>query len=208
MNSTNARKIFVNNLKYFMNIKGISQSDISNALNIPLSTISSWYNEASYPRVDKMQALADYFNISMRDLTDIQTSFSHNIRKIDLYNVISCGKGSFVDDNIIDTISLPADLLNPNKEYFAQYAKGDSMIGAHIKDGDLVIFEKTSQVTNGMIGSFCIGEDNATCKRLKVTDKQIILLPENPDYDPILVNAEDFRCVGKLAFVVSNRTRG
>ena len=73
---TNAREIFTENLKHYMNIKQKSQSDISKALDIPLSTVSSWYNGASYPRVDKMQALADYFNISMRNLTDEQNNNS------------------------------------------------------------------------------------------------------------------------------------
>ena len=57
---TNAREIFTENLKHYMNIKQKSQSDISKALDIPLSTVSSWYNGASYPRVDKMQALPTY----------------------------------------------------------------------------------------------------------------------------------------------------
>lgn len=128
-----------------------------------------------------------------------------NIFKVPLYDSISCGTGGFVGDNIIDYVSLPSNLFSPRKEYFAQYAHGDSMINANINDGDLVIFEKTSSVTNGMIGCFCVDDNIATCKRLSMTNGQIILLPENPSYNPIITNVETFKCIGKLAFVINDR---
>ena len=128
-----------------------------------------------------------------------------NIFKVPLYDSISCGTGGFVGDNIIDYVSLPAEMFSSKKEYFAQYAHGDSMINANINDGDLVIFEKTSSVTNGMIGCFCVDDNIATCKRLSMTNGQIILLPENPSYNPIIANVETFKCIGKLAFVINDR---
>ena len=137
--------------------------------------------------------------------TFIKNTIDKLIRKIALYELISCGTGGFVGDNIIDYVSLPAEMFSSKKEYFAQYAHGDSMINANINDGDLVIFEKTSLVTNGMIGCFCVDDNTATCKRLSMTNGQIILLPENPSYSPIIANVETFKCVGKLAFVINYR---
>lgn len=137
--------------------------------------------------------------------TFIKNTIDKLIRKIALYELISCGTGGFVDDNIIDYVSLPAEMFSSKKEYFAQYAKGDSMSNANINDGDLVIFEKTSSVTNGMIGCFCIDDNTATCKRLSMTNGQIILLPENPSYSPIIASVETFKCIGKLAFVINDR---
>lgn len=140
------------------------------------------------------------------EVVDDDLTFDNpNIFKVPLYDSISCGTGGFVDDNIIDYVSLPASMFSARKEYFAQYAKGDSMINVNINDGDLVIFEKTSSVTNGMIGCFCIDDNIATCKRLSMTNGQIILLPENPSYDPIICDVETFKCVGKLAFVINDR---
>ena len=137
--------------------------------------------------------------------TFIKNTIDKLIRKIALYELISCGTGGFVDDNIIDYVSLPAEMFSSKKEYFAQYAKGDSMINANINNGDLVIFEKTSSVSNGMIGCFCVDDNIATCKRLSMTNGQIILLPENPSYNPIIANVETFKCIGKLAFVINDR---
>lgn len=137
--------------------------------------------------------------------TFIKNTIDKLIRKIALYELISCGTGGFVDDNIIDYVSLPAEMFSSKKDYFAQYAHGDSMINANINDGDLIIFEKTSSVTNGMIGCFCVDDNIATCKRLSMSDGQIILLPENPSYNPIIANVETFKCIGKLAFVINDR---
>lgn len=140
------------------------------------------------------------------EVVDDDLTFDNpNIFKVPLYDSISCGTGGFVDDNIIDYVSLPSNLFNPRKDYFAQYAHGDSMINANINDGDLIIFEKTSSVTNGMIGCFCVDDNIATCKRLSMSDGQIILLPENPSYNPIIANVETFKCIGKLAFVINDR---
>ena len=66
----NAREIFVTNLKYWMEIRHKEQADISRDLNINISTVSSWVNGIAYPRVDKMQMLADYLNVPMKYLTD------------------------------------------------------------------------------------------------------------------------------------------
>lgn len=68
--SNDARRIFIDNLKRIMSQKNIKQSDIANKTGFPLSTISSWYNGQSYPRVDKMQKLADVLGVSMKELTD------------------------------------------------------------------------------------------------------------------------------------------
>ena len=56
-----------------------------------------------------------------------------------------------------------------------------------------------------MIGCFCIDDNTATCKRLSISNDQIILLPENPSYNPIIVSVESFKSIGKLAFVINDR---
>ncbi|MDL2276162.1 helix-turn-helix domain-containing protein [Breznakia sp. OttesenSCG-928-G09] len=73
----NAREIFVKNLKRIMEKKKISQTIIAREMNLPLSTISSWVNAQSYPRVDRMSKLANILNVSMNELTgDSDQGFS------------------------------------------------------------------------------------------------------------------------------------
>lgn len=129
--------------------------------------------------------------------------------QIPLYQPLSCGTGAYVDENMDEFITIPNSMLKPNKQYFANYACGDSMINQNIHDGDLIIFEKTNTIENGQIGSFILDGEEATCKIYKKDSKTglILLLPANNAYDPIPISNdnESFRVVGKLALVINNR---
>ena len=67
--SDNAREIFIKNLRYIMEKKGITQADICRELNIPSATISNWCTGQRYPRIDKMQQLADMLGVTYSTLT-------------------------------------------------------------------------------------------------------------------------------------------
>lgn len=127
-----------------------------------------------------------------------------NSRKssIPLYSSLCCGKGLFINDNIEDYIAVPDRYINSNKEYFANIAKGDSMIGKGINEGDTLIFEKTNVLESGQIGSFCINDGNdCVCKTFrKLNNGMIVLESANPKYDPIIIDVtnECFRVIGKL----------
>lgn len=128
---------------------------------------------------------------------------------IRIYQSISCGTGKNVEDNIYEYITLPESLFKQGKEYFCQFAIGDSMLNENINEGDLLVFEKTSIVENGQIGCFCIDENMATCKKFYKDDASAIitLQPANPKYAPIIVTVENmnFHVVGKLSLVINKR---
>ena len=65
----NAREIFVKNLKYLMDAKGITQADICRELEVSSATASDWCNGKKYPRVDAMQRLADLLGVLYSTLT-------------------------------------------------------------------------------------------------------------------------------------------
>lgn len=67
--SDNAREIFIKNLRYIMEKKGITQADICRELNIPSATMSNWFTGQRYPRIDKMQQLADILGVTYSTLT-------------------------------------------------------------------------------------------------------------------------------------------
>ena len=64
------KRIFAKNFNYYLTINKKTQADIVQDLRISASTVSDWANGKKYPRVDKMQMLADYFNILKSDLTE------------------------------------------------------------------------------------------------------------------------------------------
>ena len=126
--------------------------------------------------------------------------------RIPLYSTLCCGDGGFNEDNIIEMVAVPSKGLNPNLEYFAQIADGESMKDAGIGDGDLLVFERVDKVDNGVIGCFCIDLNKAMCKKYKEQDGMIILMPMNNEYDPKFIDPlnSHFRCLGKLKKVIKD----
>ncbi|MEG0917637.1 MAG: XRE family transcriptional regulator [Myroides sp.] len=192
--------------------KGISAYRLSKDTGIPTSSLTDWKKGRSKPKLDKLQILADYFCVSVSYLSGETTeraekkAVNDNFVQLPLYNQICCGTGCFIDDEIIEYISLPDTMLNKNSEYFAQYAKGDSMINENINDGDLLIFEKTCTLENGQVGCFCANDDYAMCKKFYKTSEGVIMLnPSNDEYDPIIISESNncFRVLGKLALIIS-----
>ena len=84
---------------------------------------------------------------------------------------------------------------------FCLKAKGDSMIGARILDGDIVFIKEAPMVNNGEIAGVIIG-DQATLKRVYYYPEKgkLILQAENPKYEPLVYIGEELneiRILGK-----------
>lgn len=80
-----------------------------------------------------------------------------------------------------------SESVRRGRELFALRICGDSMIDAGILDGDIVVVHKTPVARNGEIAVALI-EDEATVKRFYKEDGHYRLQPENPDYEPIIVD--------------------
>ena len=64
------KDIFANNLKKQMELNGKTRNDICAALEISYFTVSDWVNGKKYPRMDKVERLAEYFGIPKSDLIE------------------------------------------------------------------------------------------------------------------------------------------
>ena len=64
------KEIFSINLKRLMEQKGVSRQDLSRILGVSYFTISDWVNGKKYPRMDKVERLADYFHVLKSDLIE------------------------------------------------------------------------------------------------------------------------------------------
>lgn len=195
--------------------KGLTQQELGQMLGVQKSAIAK-YENGRVPNLKRetISKLAEIFNVTPNYLLGIDEPtapyFSNNI-DIPLYNDVCCGEGMFVEDNIEEYISLPESLLNPRKDYFCQYANGDSMQDESIRPGDLIIFEKTQALNNGDIGCFGIEDNIATCKKYyrDHANNCVILQPANDKYSPIIINEynyHSFKIIGKLALVISKRS--
>ena len=67
--SDNAREIFVKNLRYLMDARGITQADICRELDVSSATASDWCTGKKFPRIDKLQRLADLLGVRLSTLT-------------------------------------------------------------------------------------------------------------------------------------------
>ena len=184
---------------------GYSAEQIADYCGVAPSTVYRWENgDTEKIPAGQLKKLAEILLVRPSELIDDEHIAVHlpspeSVRTIPIYGDISCGNGLFVEDNIVDFVTVPTAMLpNRSAEYFAQYASGDSMEGAGIYDGDLVIFKKTQAIDNGQIGCFCIDDNVATCKKYSQIGGQIFLLPMNDKYSPIPVEPENecFRIVG------------
>ena len=138
-NNLGNKKTMANNLKYYMNKNNVSRNQLSSSLGIAYTTLADWLNAKTYPRIDKIEMLANYFGIEKSDLVEnkpsnLSTPHPVSFITIPLYGDISCGNGMFVDDNLVDTIEVVSNgLAGSESDYFAQIASGDSMINAGIR---------------------------------------------------------------------------
>lgn len=64
------REVFAHNLKIYMKDRNVSQKDLIRDLKLPSATVSSWVNGQRMPRMDKIQLLADYLEVSKSDLIE------------------------------------------------------------------------------------------------------------------------------------------
>ena len=78
------KNVFASNLKRYMEVKGKSRNDISEALGISYFTVSDWVNGKKYPRMDKVEMLANYFGIQKSDLIEIKEEKNSPSEKTDL----------------------------------------------------------------------------------------------------------------------------
>ena len=111
---------------------------------------------------------------------------------------VAAGSPVLAQEHIEDYCNMPASFFKPAADYFLRVT-GDSMIDIGICDEDLLAVHRTTEVRNGDIVVARI-DDEVTVKRLKRgEDKQFLqLLPENADYEPIVVDlqAQDFAIEG------------
>ena len=189
----------------------LTLEEVGNLVGVGKSTVRKWENGMiENMGRDKISLLAKALDISPLLLLgmdeEIYESIGIDYTRIPLYNNLCCGNGGFVDDNIIEMIPVPSKGLNHHLQYFCQYAKGKSMTGAGIDDGDLLVFERADKVDSGVIGCFCIEDNVATCKKYKELESIIMLQPMNNDYEPIIIDPynNNVRCIGKLKKVIKD----
>ena len=124
------------------------------------------------------------------------------ITDIPIYGQIAAGMATLAEENIEGHVSLDASSVNASKNArtFALRVRGDSMIDAHILDGDVVILEDRKDVQNGDVVAALI-DGETTLKRYVVEHGRPYLKAENAAY-PNLIPARELRIQGVMVSLI------
>ena len=129
------------------------------------------------------------------------------ITDVPIYGQIPAGMSALTEQTIEGHVSLDARSANvsKNRGTFALRVRGDSMIGAHIIDGDIVILEDNKEVQNADIVAALI-DGETTLKRYVVEHGRPYLKAENPRY-PNLIPARELKIQGVMVSLVRKQER-
>ena len=186
---------------------GLSQVDLAEKIGVSKQTLYKYENDiiTNIPS-NYIEEIAKNTGVSpayiMGWSTDPRTQLPSNIRpvvtkKIPMLGNIACGEPIFAEEQHEYTVDLSADI---NAD-FCLRAKGDSMTGDRIYDGDIVFIRSQPTVENGEIAAVLVG-DEATLKRVKYDQAAGILqlFPSNPKH-PIQTYSghelDNIRIIGK-----------
>ena len=103
---------------------------------------------------------------------------------------ISAGFPSPADDFKEIRISLDSELVKNKEATFYAKVSGDSMVGAGLDDGDLLVIDRSLNPENGKI-AVCVLDGEFTVKRIKKEKSKLYLIPENKKYKPIELKEEN-----------------
>jgi len=128
---------------------------------------------------------------------------SQNGIEIPFFDVgVAAGDPSYVSEYFPETINLSQELVRNPKATFCVRVSGQSMVGAGIDDGDLLIVDKQLEARDGQIILAVINGDY-TVKRLLKKSDGYYLQPENPDFQPLRITQfMDFRIWGVVTGLI------
>ena len=191
--------------------RGLKDADVVKATGITKSTFSDWKSGRSKPKQDKLQKIADFFEVSLDYLTtgeDITASISLSnifpieLKRFPMLGEIACGTPKYTNEDRESYVMAGTNI----KADFCLKASGDSMVNARILDGDIVFIRRQDMVENGEIAAVVVNNDSeATLKRLfYYQDKGLLILKaENPAYEDLIFQGEELNEVHILGKAVA-----
>ena len=210
-------------IKKLRNGRGWTQPQLADKLSVSKQTISNWETGIKVPRMGSLQKLADLFNVKIGEITNASIEYddasilnkpsniiyplSDSLQRvrIPIIGEIACGDPITAEENIEGYTEETFEKPIPSGNLFALRCKGHSMEPT-IHDGSLVTIREQPTVEDGEIAAVLVNGDNeATLKRVKHQGDLIMLMPDNKEYDPIILDKNNpGRIVGKAVHVSWN----
>ncbi len=181
---------------------GYSQEELGSMLGVQRAAVQKWECGAvKNLKRETIKKLSEIFNVPPSSFIDDDYLSYNNIisfpkmNRIPLVGTIACGTPILATENLDGEVTVPENI---NAD-FALRCKGDSMIDARIHNGDIVYIRQQPTVENGEIAAVLI-EEEATLKRVYISDNTITLVACNSKYQPFVYTGEQLnqiRILGK-----------
>ena len=211
--------VFKNRLKEAMQLRGIRASELSLRTGLSKARISQYVNGKFIPKSDAILLMAEVLGVSelwlMGKTADMNPTTPETIpcpenisplrlRRVPVLGEIACGLPVLAVEDTDGGYVTAAD----TEADFCLTAKGDSMIGARIFDGDEVFIQRTDVVENGEIAAVVV-EGEATLKRLYYfpAEQKLILAAENPAYAPLVFTGPELESIRILGRAVAFQSK-
>ncbi len=193
---------YVNNLR---KQRGMSINELARETGLAKSSLSRYFNKTRGFPVNKVNVFAKALHVKPEEILGVAPSGLKTIDDLGMHPVqipiigtIACGTPILADQNIIGYTTELFD-ERPEVTLFALKCQGDSM-EPKIPDGATVIVRLQPTVEDDEIAAVLVDDnEEATLKRIKHIGNQVMLMPENQKYDPIILNKENpGRILGKV----------
>lgn len=181
-------------LAYLRKRSGMSQKELAEKIGISRSAVGMYEAGEREPDFETLEALADTFNVNMDTLLGKSSPPSNAIpytaaHKAPIIGSIPAGYPVIALEDIEGYADIP---YSDEENYFFLRVNGESMKNAGIHTGDLVLIRRQKCAEDGQVVAARVNGDEATLKRYKKQGDNVLLLPENPEFEPRIVPAKDF----------------
>ena len=202
------------NLKYLRKLRGWTQEEFANKLNIKRSLIGAYEEERADPRIDVLEVVADMFKLSLDELLlkDLSNSINTGsyLQKRRMQKMMSADRNlihfvpvkaaagyltSYADSEFIDELNTFTLPMLSGGNYRAFEIIGDSMLPT--PSGSIIVGEKVESlddVKNGQAYIVVSKNEGIVYKRINKnnrTKNKVTLESDNPNYQPYQINSED-----------------
>ena len=140
---------------------------------------------------------------SIQVLKPLKTNEPDAFVMLPILGAIAAGRPLLAVENVEAEIPVPKTMLGTTRDAFLLRVEGDSMVDAHILDGDLVVIRPQKTAENGDVVAALLG-DEATVKRLRIEGENAVLMPANRAYQPIPLQGTDAELIGKVIGLLRN----
>lgn len=188
----------MNRIKELRKERNMNQSQLARALHVHQTAISQWEMEKTAPDIANMKMVADYFEVSLDYLLCRSndpygdTVVSPGAVRVPVLGTIPAGIPLEAIEDIIDWEEIPKEWTRGGREFFGLKVNGNSMAPRY-EDGDVIIFRRAESCESGDDCAVMVNSDDATFKRVRISEKGMALIPLNPEYETHFYTNEEVR---------------